>query len=1044
MAAAIGNSSNASDTNGLFVDVRDFGAKAVAGFNNTPAFQAAVDFVVSKGGGTVYIPGSGNFPNYYFLAKPVYVGGDRVSIVGDGKNATVIWTWGPAFIFSPHPKKWATKNTTSYVDTDTGAAVPVRDSSGNFIFDQRFRTDLYRFTPNGDLKDGGSGQTPLDAPLPQPGSWFGVRGRNVVKGIFFGNPLANGGLSGWESQKQATFDFIYFAHDRIVEGGIAGMGERNDPDPWLFSCFNGQLEFAMYLTDDTLINRALIRLKFPHPATKGLHRVSVQVDWTNQQFTVFVDRVQVNYTIEYLKNIQASELFTKYNSFARWEYSDFAVCSRNRNSSLNDDTGMVNSDYTVIGTKVYPSARYNVKTAGQAISKVDGSAINDTDALMFTPNGTIGGLCNRESTGVDLLVTNYNNEQCYGTLVPLGEGPTAIAFCRLANLRIYGYGFAHNGDGITLGTYLHLEIENVSIGDGFYNSIGGMNMFVSYPLKMTNCELGSYGACFFGVNSSLVHARNTTFGYVGRAAIRTAGCGTIWDGGITNDFSGQAEGFFIGYDGYSIGAGHRFENIMIDTEGARTNPRVAFFFLQKSRYHMGNKLVIKNVGYGTNSNAPAIHLDDREIFNWTNFPGQVEVETCDFNGDGPLVRVKGKDWKGTFRARRYWCADNVVDIVPSIYSQCNIKTLHDDFFAPPSLGAWQADCHQVNVGLPPEGAVSVWGCAKSGAEGSINPPVWAPLQFRPSRRKNILSGNIFPTFYMDITAVHPSFPSSPAKLKYGLLQDTSSAKILEYVLNRSGSYVHDKIQFCMHPLMPVRTSDLTGGIKNSPVLVNDSSLWNAAANGLKTSKADVVLSGPAWDQDYNVRQRPYGWVVVTGDSNWATGIVNLASGRTTPQKSGFFDASAVTVPAGGLVMGSSVRDGSWSALASTRILDWIFGYQASTTFPTTLYLGLSKTPITAAGTGVTEPTGSGYARVALPLSGGTFKAHDEYGSTWSNSATISFATPTADWGDCDWFFLADAATGGNVWLSAPLHRPVTITAGSTPPTFLPGCLQIQM
>ena len=1040
MSAAIGGSVNPNDSNGLFVDVRDFGARAVHNFNNTPAFQAAVDYVASKGGGTVFIPACTEFPNFYFLEKPVHVTGDRIAIVGEGKNATTLWTWGPAFIYGNHPKTW--QSGTSYTDTETGAVVPLRDAKNNFIFDERYRSDIFRFRPQGDLKAGGSGVPPLEYNINTTGHTYGIRPRGVVKGIFFGNPLANGNLVGWESQTQTTFDFIYFAHDKPVEGGIAGMGEFNMPDPWLFSGSTSRLEFALAVTDDSLINKGVIRLLIPQPQKTGLHRVSVQVDWVLKRFSVFVDRVQVNFTIDYTNGIQASELFTKFTSFARWEYSDFSIGSRCRNGRVNDIANYTKTDYTIIATKVWTSILYVHSTAGSAQTRIDGKVLTDEDTFMKAAAGSLAGLNIREGTGIDLQVLNHNFDKCYGMLVPIGDGPRAISNCRLADLTILGFGFAHNCDGITLGCYLHLTIENVSIRDGFFNSIGALNIYVSYPLEMNSCELGARGNSFFAANSSMVHAKNTTFGYVGRSAIRMVGSGSIWDGGITNDFSTQAEAFFIGYDGDSIGAGHRFENIMIDTEGYRTNPRVAMFYLQKSWYHMGNKFVLKNVGYGTNSNCPVIYLDDKTIRDWTNFPGVVEVENCDFNGDGPILRVRGKDWRGTVKVRRYWCTENVMEIMPSIYDYSNIKTVHDDFYSPPNTGGWLPNAHRIEIGLPPEGGVSTWGCSQAGLEGSAVPPVWTPLQFRPSRKKNVLSGNVFASFYMDANLTHPSI-SAPVKLKSGIFHDRVSGQILEYILNRTGVFYKDMVRFGLDPALLHRSIDLNNAMKLS-VIMDNSTTWNPASGGVKTNKTAISIAGTAWSGDPVIRQRQFGMAVWLGDPKWeGMKAYAMIYGRTLPQKPGFFDGQTVTIPVGGLSLNHSVRDGSWSTIAQNQILDWVFG-NATTAFPSTFYLGLSKSPITAAGTGITEVTGGGYTRVAVPLSGSSFKAHDEYKSTWSNARSISFGVPTADWGDCDWFFLSDAPTGGNVWASGPLHRPLTVRSGESAPVFLPGCLQIQV
>jgi len=151
MSTAIGNFNQNSQTSGLFVDVRDFGAKPVPGFDNTPAFQAALDYVSSKGGGTVFIPGCGKDPYCWYLDKPIYVNNNNVTILGAGENTSIIRSWGPAIIFARHPRFWHS-NSNSYIDNDTGQSVAARDANGNFIFENRYKVDLYRFTANGDLK----------------------------------------------------------------------------------------------------------------------------------------------------------------------------------------------------------------------------------------------------------------------------------------------------------------------------------------------------------------------------------------------------------------------------------------------------------------------------------------------------------------------------------------------------------------------------------------------------------------------------------------------------------------------------------------------------------------------------------------------------------------------------------------------------------------------------------------------------------------------------------------------------------------------------
>jgi len=91
------------------------------------------------------------------------------------------------------------------------------------------------------------------------------------------------------------------------------------------------------------------------------------------------------------------------------------------------------------------------------------------------------------------------------------------------------------------------------------------------------------------------------------------------------------------------------------------------------------------------------------------------------------------------------------------------------------------------------------------------------------------------------------------------------------------------------------------------------------------------------------------------------------------------------------------------------------------TAPTTVYVGLFTTTLTAAGTG-TEVSGGSYARTAVtigaPSSGAT-----------SNSANVVFPTATASWGTVTYMGIYDALTGGNLLYFAPLTTSKTIDTG---------------
>lgn len=95
---------------------------------------------------------------------------------------------------------------------------------------------------------------------------------------------------------------------------------------------------------------------------------------------------------------------------------------------------------------------------------------------------------------------------------------------------------------------------------------------------------------------------------------------------------------------------------------------------------------------------------------------------------------------------------------------------------------------------------------------------------------------------------------------------------------------------------------------------------------------------------------------------------------------------------------------------ANKLIDHQLGKTAYT-MPT-VYVALSSTTPSIAGTGATEPSGGAYARVAT--SGATWNAAAS--NTTSNAAVITFPTATADWAagaNMTYGLLYDAATAGN-------------------------------
>ena len=115
----------------------------------------------------------------------------------------------------------------------------------------------------------------------------------------------------------------------------------------------------------------------------------------------------------------------------------------------------------------------------------------------------------------------------------------------------------------------------------------------------------------------------------------------------------------------------------------------------------------------------------------------------------------------------------------------------------------------------------------------------------------------------------------------------------------------------------------------------------------------------------------------------------------------------------------------------------IFRSDTDPAIPTKYYLGLSKSTPTVSGTGVTEPSGGGYSRVAIDA----FTAPNV--GVVSNKSILTFAESTAEWGRVTHYVIYDAQTGGNLLMYSALTNPKTIEA-DTIATFRAGEIEMSV
>jgi len=115
------------------------------------------------------------------------------------------------------------------------------------------------------------------------------------------------------------------------------------------------------------------------------------------------------------------------------------------------------------------------------------------------------------------------------------------------------------------------------------------------------------------------------------------------------------------------------------------------------------------------------------------------------------------------------------------------------------------------------------------------------------------------------------------------------------------------------------------------------------------------------------------------------------------------------------------------------VLDLVFGAGAIAGYtPASYQLGLSTTPISDDGTGITEPSGGGYGRLTVTNNATTFPAAStDGGGVTTKTNGVSFTwTPaaTGSWGTVAYWFLYDA-TNARYVVHGDLASPKAVEAG---------------
>lgn len=152
-----------------------------------------------------------------------------------------------------------------------------------------------------------------------------------------------------------------------------------------------------------------------------------------------------------------------------------------------------------------------------------------------------------------------------------------------------------------------------------------------------------------------------------------------------------------------------------------------------------------------------------------------------------------------------------------------------------------------------------------------------------------------------------------------------------------------------------------------------------------------------------------------------------------------------------LALAPAANATSFTDYLENKLVDWLLRGQTFTP-PATLYVGLLTAGCSDSAAG-TEVTGGSYARVAVvsslanwagTQSAGSTTASSGTGGTTSNNGSITFPSPTANWGVVTHFAVYDAASAGNMLICQVLTTSKTVNNGDAAPTFNAAALTVQV
>ena len=321
---------------------------------------------------------------------------------------------------------------------------------------------------------------------------FGVHVSPRLTIAELGGQFCFGGGGWWADKSAATFEFVYSNAESPDDTGIAyGWTEQGVPKP---ICFDITHSGAFRVRISAIANGVMaptiqVTADAPQLKTKGVHRVSFQIDLADGTSDLWIDASRIPTQITALRADPAAR-------FAECARTPFKIggMSASPANTYSDVVTIAHQDAIVLGMAATPSLVY--KSGADGRIRVDGRITNDATTFYDTTSETIRLLFNTSKTNTLETRAVCTLAQGWGTMYVL-DRTHANVWNSPSGIVIQGLTINAACDAIVSNLGINNTIRNCGLNSEIGCGIGGWRDGTTYSNYGENLFFGCREAAIY-------------------------------------------------------------------------------------------------------------------------------------------------------------------------------------------------------------------------------------------------------------------------------------------------------------------------------------------------------------------------------------------------------------------------------------------------------------------------------------------------------------------------------------------------------------------